>query len=248
MNSDGLAGWSDEDLVPVGRRFCANLGSPIFAFCNQDVETPPGTQIAHYYVPPGPESPFVVETWYNPPAANSVAVTGYMQTHFDRMMKYARGVAAAPLVGSRPVGTITVDDGKPQIELRMGSFELGALRRGIARVAGAFVSGGTPALVALDNGVELQTMADVAAVDQQLAALEADPEQAWRLRFGTGHPQGGNAISTNPTISVVDAQFKVRDVANLHVCDGSVFPDVAGVNPQWTIMALADICAAGLPQ
>jgi choline dehydrogenase-like flavoprotein len=35
----------------------------------------------------------------------------------------------------------------------------------------------------------------------------------------------------------------VRGINNLRICDGSVFPDSAAVNPQWTIMALADICA-----
>ena len=40
------------------------------------------------------------------------------------------------------------------------------------------------------------------------------------------------------------ADFRVRGIENLRVCDGSVFPAVAGVNPQWTIFALAHLCAA----
>jgi choline dehydrogenase-like flavoprotein len=47
-------------------------------------------------------------------------------------------------------------------------------------------------------------------------------------------------------IGVVSADFRVRGVKNLRVCDGSVFPDSACVNPQWTIMALAEICAGDM--
>ena len=47
-------------------------------------------------------------------------------------------------------------------------------------------------------------------------------------------------------IGVVSADFRVRGVKNLRVCDGSIFPDSAAVNPQWTIMALAEICASDM--
>jgi choline dehydrogenase-like flavoprotein len=46
-------------------------------------------------------------------------------------------------------------------------------------------------------------------------------------------------MSTDPSMSVVDADFRLRGVSNLRICDASLFPEVAGVNPQWTVMALA---------
>ena len=45
-------------------------------------------------------------------------------------------------------------------------------------------------------------------------------------------------MSADPGIGVIDEQFRLRGFANLRTCDGSIFPDDAGVNPQWTIMAL----------
>jgi cholesterol oxidase len=77
-----------------------------------------------------------------------------------------------------------------------------------------------------------------------MGALARNDRHRHLLRFGTGHPQGGNAMSDDPTIGVVEHDFRVRGVDNLRVCDGSVFPDSARVNPQWTILALADRCAA----
>ena len=51
-------------------------------------------------------------------------------------------------------------------------------------------------------------------------------------------------MSTDPALGVVGADFRVRGFSNLRVCDASLFPEVAGVNPQWTVMALADRCGA----
>jgi choline dehydrogenase len=53
-------------------------------------------------------------------------------------------------------------------------------------------------------------------------------------------------MSADPAIGVVDSQFRLRGFSNLRVCDGSIFPASAGVNPQWTIMALAHECARAL--
>lgn len=44
---------------------------------------------------------------------------------------------------------------------------------------------------------------------------------------------------------VVNSRFQVidwdrRPVTNLYVCDASVFPTSIGINPEWTVMAIAD--------
>ena len=43
----------------------------------------------------------------------------------------------------------------------------------------------------------------------------------------------------DPETSVVDADCRSWDIANLWICDGSVFPTVGGVNPSLTIQAIA---------
>jgi len=74
--------------------------------------------------------------------------------------------------------------------------------------------------------------------------LEADLSDQGDLNLATAHPQGGNAISTDPAIAVVDAKFQVRGAQGLFVADASLFPAPCGVNPMLTTMALAHLAAA----
>jgi len=247
LKSEDLESHINENRIPVGQRFSANLGSPIFAFCRDRVNQEPALQIAHYYFAP-PGDGFVIETWFNPPGANSIGMPGFQQAHFDRMMAYAKTVAASPLVGSEPSGTITLDDqGRPVIKLPISSIDIGRIRRGLVLLADAFLGGNVDfALVALGNGRKVKTAADLKQLDRDLQAIEADPTKSHLLKLGTGHPQGGNAMSDDPQIGVIDAQFRLRGFSNVRICDGSIFPDSAGVNPQWTIMALAHECARRL--
>jgi choline dehydrogenase-like flavoprotein len=230
--------------LPVGKRFSANVGSPVFAFTDQVLNAEPGLQIGHAYVPPDGSAGFVLETWYNPPGANALAMPGYMDVHHVRMREYGKSVAAAPLVGTRPVGEVFLRNGRLAINLPVETPEIDAMAAGIGLLAGAFLSGGVRSVVAsVEWGFEMTNGDDVGRFRDLLHAFARNPRRRHLLRFGTGHPQGGNAMSDDPAVGVVGADFRVRGVDNVRVCDGSVFPDSARVNPQWTILALAHLCA-----
>jgi hypothetical protein len=247
LRTPGLQPRIRSGQLPVGRRFSANVGSPLFAFVDEEVNRKPGLQIAHAYVPPDGNAGFVIETWYNPPAGNSAAMPGYMDVHHTRMKAFARSVAAAPLVGTRPNGRIALRDGRVTIDLPIETPEIDALAAGVGLLAGAFLAGGArEVLGAVGWGFEMKKPDDVGRFRDELRALARNQRHRHLLRFGTGHPQGGNAMSDDPAIGVIERDFRVRGVENLRVCDGSVFPDSARVNPQWTILALADRCAAAM--
>jgi len=76
--------------------------------------------------------------------------------------------------------------------------------------------------------------------EKELEQLRQIVKKPGDLTLGTGHPQGGNAVSKNKSKGVVSPEFKVYGYDNLYVCDASVFPSSLGVNPQLTVMALAD--------
>jgi choline dehydrogenase-like flavoprotein len=183
---------------------------------------------------------FVIESWFAPPGTLALAMPGYFTAHWERMLAYARAVTAAPLVGTEPQGSIAVDaHQRVKIRLPLGQVELERLRTGIITLAGTILQAGDPDLIEVVAGTRLgfslRSDTDLRRFEQTLTA----PAQ---LRIGTGHPQGGNAMSADRARSTVDEAFRVRGIANLRVCDASVFPEVAGVNPQWTVMALAHHC------
>jgi choline dehydrogenase-like flavoprotein len=149
------------------------------------------------------------------------------------------------LTGPRPRGRISLDDGRLRIDLPVGAFEVSRLANGLARLGLAFLEGGANHVVAnFQGGRVLRNAHDADRLRADLNAVGDNRSKLHQIQIGTGHPQGGNAMSDDPEIGVVDANFRLRGIENLRVCDGSIFPDSAGVNPQWTIMALADRCAA----
>ncbi|MBL9073471.1 GMC family oxidoreductase [Tabrizicola sp.] len=68
----------------------------------------------------------------------------------------------------------------------------------------------------------------------------------WPITLARGFPKskpshqcGTNRMGANPATSVVDVNLKTHDLDNLYICDASVLPTSAGVNPSLTIAALA---------
>ena len=82
--------------------------------------------------------------------------------------------------------------------------------------------------------------------ESELDQLDDYVKNSSYLSIGTGHPQGGNAISRDRRKGVVDETFRVHGFDNLFVCDASVFPTATTVNPQLTVMALANYAAPGM--
>jgi len=59
----------------------------------------------------------------------------------------------------------------------------------------------------------------------------------------TAHILGGAVMGPNPSAGVVDSEHRVFGYEGLRVMDGSVVPENVGVNPSWTITALAERAA-----
>lgn len=56
----------------------------------------------------------------------------------------------------------------------------------------------------------------------------------------TAHILGGAVLGPDPSVAVVDADQRAFGYPGLRVMDGSVVPENVGVNPSWTITALAE--------
>lgn len=218
----------------IGRRLSANIGAPVLAFTNDRLDSFGKLQIAHFYLPPDAPG-FAIESWFNAPAAQAMVVPGYFEDHRYRMQSYAHLGVAAPLVGTFPGGSV---DASGKLTLPLMNSDLARVHAGHLAIAEAlFADAGAidHLVMPTEQGVSIYERNDL----RRYAALD----DLRSLVVGTGHPQGGNGMSRDPQIGPVDEDFLVRGTANLRVADGSLFPDCASINPQWTIMALAHLCA-----
>jgi cholesterol oxidase len=64
----------------------------------------------------------------------------------------------------------------------------------------------------------------------------------------TAHILGGCPIGESSTTGVIDSKHRVFNYPNLYVCDGSVIPANIGVNPSFTIAALAERMTSFIPE
>lgn len=232
--------------LPLGERFSFNFGSPVHADYDQEVRAFDGLQIAHYYRP-ATEQGFVIETWYNPPAMQTLALPGWMDDLHRNVSRYRNLACAAPLVGSSSDSWVDAQwagDGEDiHVQLRPGDLE--RLKAGLLATCELFFAT-RPA----PRRVLLGTLDDweVGAADfrQRIARIRSFDE----VQIGTGHPQGGNCMAVRSggpdDPGVVGPDFRVHGTEQLYLVDASVFPTSLGVNPHWTVMALAELAVPSI--
>ena len=232
--------------LPLGARFAFNFGSPVHADYEEEVRAYDGLQIAHYYRPETDQG-FVIETWFNPPATQTLALPGWMddmQRNVDRYRHYAAG---APLVGSTSESWVDahwIGDGE-DIHIALQQADFDRMKTGLMTVCDLFFhSDPAPRRVLIGALDDWELTA--ANYRERISRLTSFDE----IQIGTGHPQGGNCLAAKPGnaggLGVVAPDFRVHGTRGLYVADASVFPTSLGVNPHWTVMAIADLAAAAV--
>jgi choline dehydrogenase-like flavoprotein len=225
--------------LPVGKHVCFNMGAPLTAdFDGEPLNSYAGLQISHYGIPRSDHG-FVFETWFNPPVSQALNMPGWFEDHYRNMRRYNQLMAVGVLVGTEGnawVGKALT--GGAAINYRPAARDLQTMARGL-QLLGEILFAARAKRVML-NAYKYYEFTDAS----QLSVLPKICAGADDITLGTGHPQGGNALSRDPKRGVVDPDdFKVHGYENLHVCDASVFPSSLTVNPQLTVMALARYAA-----
>ncbi len=114
------------------------------------------------------------------------------------------------------------------------------LHRGLLLLASVFLEAGARWVrPLLYHDVTLRSQADV----RQFSAM-ALPNSS--LQLSAYHPLGTARMARYARDGVCDPRGRVHGARNLWVADGSLLPSSPGVNPQVTIMALADLVAEAL--
>jgi choline dehydrogenase-like flavoprotein len=226
----------------VGRHLSFNVASQITADFEEELRAYDGLQISHYLESPA-ERGFVIETWFSPVVSQALSMPGWFEEHYRNMRRYAYMTSAGILVGTGRHARVHVSlTGDLDIDFKPTREELRKLIDGM-KLAGRIylVAGARRVMPTTLRYHEFTSESELECLDQYVRD-NSD------ISLATGHPQGGNALSRDPRKGVVDPSFCVQGFDNLFVCDASVFPSSVGVNPQLTVMALADYAAPVIAQ
>jgi choline dehydrogenase-like flavoprotein len=226
----------------AGRDVCFNMASPITADFEQELDSFDGVQISHYFEPEA-GSGFVMESWFNPVVSQALNMPGWLDDHRHNMSRFRHLTAAGVLVGTthtarlRPALTGGVD-----IDYTPGEEDVKTLVEALKLLSRIYLAAGAKRV--MPSTFRFHAFTD----ESQLGQLDDYVKNSSYLSIGTGHPQGGNAISRDRGKGVVDPSFRVHGFDNLFVCDASVFPTATTVNPQLTVMALAHYAAPAMAE
>ena len=221
----------------AGRNLAFNMASPLTADFDEELHSYDGLQISHFFEPPA-EQGFVFETWFNPVVSQALNMPGWFDDHYRNMRRYTHMTAAGVLVGTeRNARVRRAWSGGPDIDYKPEPEDFERVLEGVKLLGKVYLAAGARRV--MPSTFSFTEFTSEAELDR-LGDYVRDSSD---ISLGTGHPQGGNPVSRDPAKGVVDPSFRVHGMENLHVCDASVFPTSITVNPQMTVMALAEYAA-----
>lgn len=128
---------------------------------------------------------------------------------------------------------IVFRDGRPQLDFQESRADVEAVRQSFLHAARGFLAVGARRvfLPMLDPPV-ITRVADLAKIEK----MKFDYSD---LLLYSDHTSGGIGYGADAQAGAADASGRVFGTENVRVSDSSLFPNACGVNPSWTIMALA---------
>jgi choline dehydrogenase-like flavoprotein len=146
------------------------------------------------------------------------------------------------LVRMQALGRVTAGfGGRPVVRYEPLESDLARTRMGIALLCRMmFAAGATEVYPILGRVPAVLTDAS------QVALIEHLPLRQRDFHLVASHLFGSACAGTDPARSVVAPTLETHRIARLYVMDASAFPTNLGVNPQHTIMALAQLAAERL--
>ena len=177
------------------------------------------------------------------PALASAALPGFGAAHRTLMKKLTNTNAFIVLVrdGSgtdASMGSVILErNGRVRIRHRLSPADRDNLRLGVEAAARLHLAAGAR------EAVSLHTPLLTATDEHGLGAMRNASVAPNRLGLFSAHVNGTCRLGVNPSSSGCSPTGERHGARGLYVMDGSLLPTAPGVNPQWTIMAMASLLA-----
>ncbi len=152
------------------------------------------------------------------------------ESHQAFMKRFSQTMTLAVMFRDRPVGRVTDEGFEYELAEEDRPGWLDSLQTG-ARIM--FAAGARRVFFNAHRPLILNSP------DQIEAALTLELVEQQRLQITSGHPMGGCALGGDARRDIVDSQGRSYDVEGLYIADSSILPTSLGVNPCYTVYALA---------
>jgi choline dehydrogenase-like flavoprotein len=227
----------------VGKHLSVHPSSSILAEFDEELQGDEGYPMAFYCdqfsIRKNPERGFVIESVFVPPSQYAIITPSYGSKNKELYLKnYNHAAMAGILVHDEPKGTVTLNWQKDAVvDYELSEEDQKKMTEGLKNAACIYLEAGAKRVITGHIEETVITKKEhVKIIDQRGAGVGA-------LLMASAHPQGGNRMGDDRSKSVVNSHCQSHDIENLYVCDASVFPTAVGVNPQYTVMAIATITA-----
>ena len=163
------------------------------------------------------------------------------QEHFEIMRQFHKTMSLTVTVKDDPAKSrIVVKDGRAQLNFEESKHDIESFRQCfISAAKGLLAVGARRVFLPLLRPPLIEKLSDIERIEN-LKFTYND------LISYSDHTSGGNQFGADPQRGVTDFSGRVFGTTNVYVADSSLFPTAPGVNPSWTIMALARHVAQGI--
>ena len=163
------------------------------------------------------------------------------QEHFAIMRQFHRTMSITVTVKDDPAKSrIVLKEGRAQLDFEESSHDIESFRRCFLIAArGLLAVGARRVFLPLLRPPVIEKPSDLEQIEKMKFTYND-------LILYSDHTSGGNQFGADSRRGVTEPSGLVFGTTNVYVADSSLFPTAPGVNPSWTIMALARHVASGI--
>jgi len=226
-------------LISAGifpQRVDAYAGAPQTVYSDHFLHTAPIDGPLGYKLEAPPLHPVLLSTTMNGFGADHAAMMRQFP-HIQGMLALLRDGFHAESRG----GSVRLKGGAGVLDYPLNDFLWDGARRALLTMAEIQFAAGASAVRPAHESARAY-----ASWTEAKAAIAALPQALHMTRVASAHVMGGCTMAGDARRGVVAPDGRYRDLANLSVHDGSLFPTSIGANPQLSIYGLAARLASGL--